>query len=747
MEGVFEMTRETHFSFLPGSNRGIFFRARRACVLQPGVDQRPTRTRVPRPRGIFAARWLALFLCAFSLFGPDLEAKEKPAKMEVSGFGIFGDLDLKRTLRILTAGKKTPEFFDGNYVEDCVVILFSSLEKQGYLKPTVHATMTLADGSTMERSWEGSLGDESLPRDLHIRKVRFEIREGPLFRYREITIQRLTVLPLKRGEEFFVEGGVLIPLKKTRVFTPANLNHSMAALTETLQRRGYENASVKAARISRDDSTGIVDVVIDVVEGPRWMVNQVREEFIYPSNQPPVTVEIETNRPYSKLWTQNLEQALKRTNYAKGYPDTAVTFTPRYVATNAGQINLDLEALVNSGPQVHVRDIRFEGVQRTRPGVLRRRVDLESGDLLDRVEAEHGRTRLSRLGIFQSVGLRYDQVDATNRDIVYELKEAKRIDVSLLFGYGSYELLRGGVEIEQYNVFGFAHTSKLRAVQSFKASSVDYRYTVPEVFGEEFDGFLDSSWLQREEPSFTRHEFGGGIGVLKRLPEISTDLGMRYRYEVLDASDADSAFGRTEANVGAFIFELRHDMRDNPLYPHSGYKVFSTIELASDYFASDVNYQKWEVAASWHQPLDEGRWLHFGISHGLIHALGAAADDLPFNRRFFPGGDNSIRGFQEGEAGPRNAAGKVVGAESYLLGSMEFEQALTRTLAFVGFVDGLGFARDFSGYPFDETLLSAGGGLRWRTIVGPVRLEYGHNINPRAGDPSGTLHFSIGFPF
>ncbi|HVR36150.1 MAG TPA: BamA/TamA family outer membrane protein, partial [Methylomirabilota bacterium] len=41
----------------------------------------------------------------------------------------------------------------------------------------------------------------------------------------------------------------------------------------------------------------------------------------------------------------------------------------------------------------------------------------------------------------------------------------------------------------------------------------------------------------------------------------------------------------------------------------------------------------------------------------------------------------------------------------------------------------------------------AGGGVRWKTIIGPARLEYGHNLNPRRHDPSGTLHFSIGFPF
>ena len=78
---------------------------------------------------------------------------------------------------------------------------------------------------------------------------------------------------------------------------------------------------------------------------------------------------------------------------------------------------------------------------------------------------------------------------------------------------------------------------------------------------------------------------------------------------------------------------------------------------------------------------------------------------------------------------------------------MEFEQALTTKWSLVAFSDSIGFAKDLGDYPFDETLFSVGLGVRWRTVIGPIRLEYGHNLNPRKDDPAGTLHFSIGFPF
>jgi outer membrane translocation and assembly module TamA len=263
------------------------------------------------------------------------------------------------------------------------------------------------------------------------------------------------------------------------------------------------------------------------------------------------------------------------------------------------------------------------------------------------------------------------------------------------------------------------------------------------------DVFLNGSALRREEIDFTREEFGGGFGARKYVNVVESDITLRYSYQVLNASTAavEEQEGRPSANVGAFVLDIKHDKQDNPLYPRRGYKLFGNFELASEYLAGDVNYQRLELQAAYHQPLDAGRWLHFGASHGAILTIGSTAHDLPFNRRFFPGGQNSIRGYQEGEAAPRNAAGKLVGAESYLFGSTEFEQSLTPSWSLVAFLDAVWFAEHIKDYPMNQSLFSVGGGIRWKTIIGPVRLEYGYNLNRRSRDPVGTLQFSFGFPF
>ncbi len=140
-------------------------------------------------------------------------------------------------------------------------------------------------------------------------------------------------------------------------------------------------------------------------------------------------------------------------------------------------------------------------------------------------------------------------------------------------------------------------------------------------------------------------------------------------------------------------------------------------------------------------------WLYLGLTHGVITTLGSTDRDLPVNKRFYPGGENSLRGYADGEAAPRGPHDTFLGAKSYTLLNVELEQAVTKNISVVLFADTLSTAVQLSRYPVDESLLTAGLGVRYQTLIGPVRLEYGRNLNPRPNDPSGTFHLSLGFPF
>jgi len=455
-------------------------------------------------------------------------------------------------------------------------------------------------------------------------------------------------------------------------------------------------------------------------------------------------------KAFSKVWQQDFTQGLKTNQFHRGYPDTTVELERLNSTNHDGRTLIDFLAKINSGPQVHIGVVDFRGEKKTSERVMARRVRVQRGDLLDRIGVDEGRYRLAQLGSFETVDLSYQPVNEHTRDVNYTVKEGKTLDVSLLFGYGSYELLRGGFEIEQFNIWGLAHHAKLKAIQSFKASSGEFTYTIPEIVGKDVDLFFNASGLRREEVNFTRIEYGGGFGGHKYFKPYSTDATLRYSYQILDASDVPgvvSSEGPTNVAVGAVILDLKHDRRDHPLYPGKGYKVFLNVELASEFLGGEVNYERINLSTSWHHRIGGGRLVSLGFSQGVDLTAGSSSTELPFNRRFFPGGENSIRGYSEGKASPRNAAGQIVGAETFSLATVELEQALTPQWSLVVFSDNLGMAEKVQNYPFDQGLFSVGAGLRWKTIIGPVRLEYGYNLNPRPKDPTGTLLFSLGFPF
>jgi outer membrane protein assembly complex protein YaeT len=673
----------------------------------------------------------------------------KPAKLKVSGYGFFGNLELKNLIKTFDEKEKEREFYDANFIEDTALILISRVNRDGYLNPTITVHLALKDGSTKTVRWRETI-TEPLPRPTLAKVVEFEIDKGVFYFFDEIQFDGLKSISVEDARAFFVERGALVKFKKARSFTQSRLDRGVSSLTEVLQRKGYDAAEVSVAKLDKNDETGAVNVTIRIKEGPKFKVRSIEKEIFYGTNQQPSQVStLETNVVYSKPWQQDFAQKLRATNYHRGYPDTTVEIISTNREPTNGLMLVDLTAKVNSGDQITLRKVKFSGAKKTKESVLRRRVRLKKHSLLDRIAVEEGRYRLARLGVFDSVGVRYDTVDEHTRDVIYELQEGKEVDVSMLFGFGTYELLRVGFEVNQNNVFGRAHHARLRVAQSFKSSSADYLYTMPEFIGEDVDVFFNAFGLRREEVSFTREEYGGGAGAKKFLKSISSDFGVRYNYQILHAVETKLAeqVGVADASVGSVTFDLKRDKRDNPLYPTRGYRLYGSLETASEYLAGDVNFERIEIGASYHHPIRRTSWLHLGINHGIVFTQGSPLDELPFNKRFFPGGENSVRGFQEGEAAPRNANGKVVGAETYLGANIEFEQALTAKWSVVAFSDSIGFAKDIGNYPFDETLFSVGLGVRWRTVIGPIRLEYGHNLNPREDDPPGTVHFSIGFPF
>ncbi|HVV72215.1 MAG TPA: POTRA domain-containing protein, partial [Verrucomicrobiae bacterium] len=546
------------------------------------------------------------------------------------------------------SGKK-PAYFGPDTIEDSALLLLARVKRDGYLQPSIRIRLVLPDGRQM-RVNASDLLDNPLPRSLRVKRAHFYIHKGVLYYYKNIQFQGLTTVPLKQARSFFVETETLLHLRHGRIYTPDNLQHGLFSLTDLLDQQGYRKAKVDVASLQRDDRSGAVSVTIAVDQGNKFIVHSVHEEFFNQgATAPHQERTVYPNKPYSKLWEQDFTLSLKTNRFHLGYPDAAVELKELRASSSDNQEQVDLLASITNGPQVRIGAVRFQGDKRTSRSLLKRRVRIQHGELLDPIRVEMGRYRLAKLGVFDTVDLDYEPMDPHSREVIYRLHETKTLNLSLLFGWGSYDLLRGGVETDLNNLWGLAHHATLTAIQSLKSSIGDLNYSIPELVGKDIDLFFNGSGLRREEISFTRLEYGGGVGLHKYFQSASTDLSTRYNYQILNAQDFGTfqevaSEGLTNPAVGSVIFELKHDRRDNPLYPRHGYKVFATFETGTSYLGGDANYERIEISPSWHHPLGGGRYLSLGLSHGIDFPFGSPANNLPFNKRFFPGGDNSIRG-------------------------------------------------------------------------------------------------------
>lgn len=701
-------------------------------------------------------RWLAGLLALFLGFAPaaalwaaGTEPPAEPAEIEVNGLGWLKNREQRRALERLLSTERGPTL-DANAIEDAEFLLMSALVEQGYLKPVITTRITGPDGAETSFVFDASL-ETPLERSLEARRLELEVERGVRYRFTRVRFNGLQAVPAEEAETFFLGERVLIGRGAAQAYSPARLNRAVSGLEAELRRLGYAEATVRASDVRLDDRTGEVEVDVDVVEGARWEATGLRTEGAE-SEVGGLSLQPFVGQPWTQYWEQDVAEAIRNHFYRKGYADVRVRMSRTTGAPLNGVKHVEALARIEPGPRVTVGEVRFEGAQKTSRTVLARRVRATPGEPLDPLSIEQARFRLGRLGVFDRVDVRYEPDSGPVRDPVFVVKEGRELEANLLLGYGSYEQLRGGVELRQFNLFGRAHQSRLLLVQSLKSSRGEYSYTVPELFGESLDGTARVFGLQREEISFVRQEYGANFSLAAPLRFLGANATAGYTYQAL-LNDDNTLTTRTadEQHVTAASVDVTivRDRRDNPLRPRRGYRAYVQAETASEYLGGTVDYQRLEFGGSYHHPAGRGRWIHVGLNHGAITTFGSQTDDseLPVNKRFFPGGDNSIRGYQSGEAAPRGADGRFIGAKTYLLLNLELEQALTTKWSVVAFVDALGTAARLADYPFADKLFSVGLGVRYQTLIGPVRLEYGRNVDPRVDDPSGTLLLSVGFPF
>jgi translocation and assembly module TamA len=176
---------------------------------------------------------------------------------------------------------------------------------------------------------------------------------------------------------------------------------------------------------------------------------------------------------------------------------------------------------------------------------------------------------------------------------------------------------------------------------------------------------------------------------------------------------------------------------DDQVFPRNGDAVNYVLRLAAPGLLSDSSLVQLRGDARWVQPAGRDARLILRASLGMLDA--SDFDALPPELRFFAGGDHSVRGFDYQAIGERNSTGGVIGGRNLVVASAEYERFFLQDWGAAVFIDaGDAFSSSFNAN------VGAGIGLRWKSPVGIVRIDFAVPVSTDLEDSGLRLHLVIG---
>ena len=225
-------------------------------------------------------------------------------------------------------------------------------------------------------------------------------------------------------------------------------------------------------------------------------------------------------------------------------------------------------------------------------------------------------------------------------------------------------------------------------------------------------------------------------------------FGVRYRLDritqngVVDVDDIPDAFlipgSNEEQESLLFGYEATKTTSDNRVNPTRGFKQSYKIQMGSESLLTDTDMAI--VNTTWKALYSLGKNDNHQFVGGLDVGYIFAKDfqQVPYNLRFFAGGDQSLRGFDYKSLSPVEY-GYDVGGQALAVGSVEYNYQFKEGWRAAIFSDvGNAYNKNFS----NNTEYSIGLGIRWKSPIGPIRLDLASGIS----DPDRPirLHFYIG---
>jgi len=511
---------------------------------------------------------------------------------------------------------------------------------------------------------------------------------------------------------------------------------------------GFIQARVESHDVAIDREQARVTITIVVVEGPQFRVGEVKVTGVtlLPELEVERQILLKPGDVFSLTRVRDSVQGILNLYSTIGRASAEVT-PRRDQLTEISQINLTFE--ITEGPEVYVERINISGNVRSEDKILRRELPLHEGDLYTLQKKDRARQKLVNLGYFESVNVTTQPgSDKTKIIVNVEVVERPTGIFSIGGGYSSADSLVGTIDLAQRNFLGRGWEVAIRIRAGATTQQGTISFTEPWLFDRPLSAGFDIYKSIRNYQDYTYDTTGLNLRLSHPFAEYWRWL-LGYRVSQDDISNlSDTATPELVDQKGTTITSavsgsLTRDSRDVVAAPSRGGQTTLTMDFAG--LGGDSQFFKATVLQTYFKPLWFGHVLGTRAEAG--YGTGWGGQDFPLFERFYLGGPNTIRAFKFRSVSPVDSAGFKTGGTSEVLGNVEYVVPLPFGLRVAAFFD-VGNVYGF-GTSFDPTDLryGPGGGIRWQSPFGPIRVDYGFNIDRRAGEGPGAFHFSVGSPF
>ena len=558
------------------------------------------------------------------------------------------------------------------------------------------------------------------------------------------------------------------------------LAQDRVAIEELYRANGFLNIGV-TSRVQEAQQGRTYDqaVYLSINEGPQWLVGQVTIEGVKPERLDYLRgiLQSQVNQPYSENGVAADRDTLLNEFYNNGFPG----------ATAEGAVELDplthrasVKFTVQEGRPQFIRKVIVEGLESTDRQLVESRLRLTAGDPISQSQMLDTQRRLYDLGIFARVDMALQNPDGAeaSKYVLYQVEEARKY--SITFGAGaqiarigggitSFDSPAGGtgfsprmlLGLSRSNMFGVGHTASVQTRLSNLQRRVIASYLAPQFRDSDklnliFTALYDDS---RNVRTFNARRREASAQLGQRLSRAMT-IQYRLTYRQV-AVDADTLKIEPQlipllsqpVRLGIASLTFIQDRRDDPLDSKRGWYNTLDTAISTRALTSESDFIRFLGRNSSYYKI--GRDLVFARTLTVGWQYGLSANptrDVPLPERFFSGGANSHRGFSENQAGPRDlVTGFPVGGKAVMINGLELRLPLVGdNLSGVLFHDAGNVYTKLSQISFrshqrnltdfNYLVHTLGVGVRYRTPVGPIRVDVGYSPNsPRFQGFQGTF--------